>query len=84
MCGVYGIFLDAIPIVQLLLFNVIMMQVLRKNQQDRLKDLIIQQGIVVAMRAYIAQTGDRLDTARQVIERLASDIQPGPSNPNRS
>ena len=55
------------------------MRELRNTQKDMLKHVIIRKGKVEAMRQYIHQTGNRLDRARQVVDKLASDIQPGPS-----
>ncbi|MEM6631291.1 MAG: hypothetical protein AAF694_16530 [Bacteroidota bacterium] len=55
------------------------MKELRNTQKDMLKHVIVRKGKVEAMRQYIYQTGSRLDIARQIVEKLASDIQPGPS-----
>ena len=57
------------------------MKTLRNTQIDTLKGIIVRRGKVEAMRMYMTQTGNRLDVARKMVEKLAGDIQPGPSKP---
>ena len=57
------------------------MKTLINTQKDTLKGIIVRRGKVAAMRMYITQTGNRLDAARRMVEKLAGDIQPGPSEP---